>query len=284
MTDQMAVKKHEALQNFRMDRPGTPHIWCPGCGIGQIWHYSVKAIDELGLDKDKVLWVGGSGCTGRMATYWNRDYFHTLHGRAIGFATGAKLANPDLNILVHSGDGEAVAIGGNHLIQAARRNVDLNLIIVNNFNFGMTGSQFSPTTPQGTRTATSPFGNVERPFRLCELMKECGATYVARYTTAQPREVIKSIKKGIQNKGFSFTEIISQGPTCFGRANNMGDPGEMLDWFKEKSLSIEEAEGMTREEQSDYFVIGEFADREAPEFTTELAKVSERAREEKKNE
>lgn len=273
------MKEHQALKNFRMDRPGTPHLWCSGCGIGQIWHYTIIAIDELGLDKDKVLWVGGSGCTGRMCTYWNRDYFHTLHGRAIGFATGAKLANPDLTVLVHSGDGEAIAIGGNHLIQAARRNVDLNLIIVNNFNYGMTGSQFSPTTPTDCVTSTSPFGNVERTFRLCELMTECGATYVARYTTAHPRQVIKSIKKGIQNEGFSFTEIISQCPTGFGRWNELGDAGEMLDWFKEKSISIEDAEGMSRKEREEYFVIGEFADRSEPEFAKRLSEVSTKAME-----
>jgi len=136
--------KHPALKYFRLDGPGTPHVWCTGCGIGQVWYYTAKAIEELGLDTNKVLWVGGSGCTGRMCTYWYKDYFHTLHGRPLAFATGVKLARPELTVICHMGDGEAAAIGGNHLIQTARRNVELVAICINNFNYGMTGGQFSP--------------------------------------------------------------------------------------------------------------------------------------------
>ena len=139
--------RHPALEYFRLDRPGSPNLWCPGCGIGQVWYYTVQAINELGLDHDKVVWVGGSGCSGRMCTYWYKDSMHTLHGRPLGFATGIKLANPELTVICHMGDGETSAIGGNHLIQTARRNVELTAICINNFNYGMTGGQYSPTTP-----------------------------------------------------------------------------------------------------------------------------------------
>lgn len=158
------MRQHPALKYFRLDRPGVPHLWCPGCGIGQVWHYTVIAIEELGLDPKKVLWVGGSGCTGRMCTYWFGDYFHTLHGRPLGFATGVKLARPELKVICHMGDGETAAIGGNHLIQTARRNVEITAICINNLNYGMTGGQFSPTTPMGAITMTSPLGNIEHPF------------------------------------------------------------------------------------------------------------------------
>ena len=259
--------KHPVLKHFREDSPGTPHLWCPGCGVGQVWHYTTRAIEELGLDEDKVLWVGGSGCTGRMCTYWHKDFFHTLHGRALSFATGVKLARPDLNVLVHSGDGECVAIGGNHLIHAARRNVDITLIAVNNFNYGMTGGQFSPTTPSNVYTATSPFGNREEAFNLSTLMREAGATYIARWTTVQARQVINAIKKGIQNKGFSFIEILAQCPTQYGRRNKLGDAVQMMEWLKANSVLKEKAEKMSPEELKDKFILGELYSAAKPEFS-----------------
>ena len=259
--------KHPVLKHFREDSPGTPHLWCPGCGVGQVWHYTTRAIEELGLDEDKVLWVGGSGCTGRMCTYWHKDFFHTLHGRALSFATGVKLARPDLNVLVHSGDGECVAIGGNHLIHAARRNVDITLIAVNNFNYGMTGGQFSPTTPSNVYTATSPFGNREEAFNLSTLMREAGATYIARWTTVQARQVINAIKKGIQNKGFSFIEILAQCPTQYGRRNKLGDAVQMMEWLKANSILKEKAEKMSPEELKGKFILGELYSATKPEFS-----------------
>ena len=264
------MKKHPALKYFRFDRPGNPHLWCPGCGIPQIWYYTIKAIEELRLDIDKVLWVGGSGCTGRMCTYWIGDYFHTLHGRPLGFATGVKLANPELTLICHMGDGEVSGIGGNHLIQTARRNVDLVAIVVNNFNYGMTGGQFSPTTPRGAFTMTSQLGHIEYPFDLCELAATCGATYVARWTTFQTRPLINSIKKGIRKVGFSFIEIISQCPTQYGRRNRIGDGIQMMKWLKESSIRKKRAEKMPKEELSDRFIIGEFVDTEKAEFGTSL--------------
>lgn len=268
------MKKHPALKYFRMDRPGIPHLWCPGCGIGQIWYYTVKAIDELNLDPDKVLWVGGSGCTGRMCTYWNRDYMHTLHGRPLGFASGVKLAKPELTVICHMGDGETAAIGGNHLIQTARRNVDITAICVNNFNYGMTGGQFSPTTPLKGITMTSPTGNIEQNFDLCNLVKTCGANYVARWTTAHPNQAINSIKNGIINKGFAFIEIISQCPTQYGRRNRLGNGVNMMKWFRENSVTLEKSKNMNEEEIRTKFIVGVFVDRENPEWVSSLREIA----------
>jgi 2-oxoglutarate ferredoxin oxidoreductase subunit beta len=269
--------EHPVLKHFREDSPGTPHLWCPGCGVGQVWHYTTRAIEELGLDEDKVLWVGGSGCTGRMCTYWHKDFFHTLHGRALSFATGVKLARPDMTVLVHSGDGECVAIGGNHLIHAARRNVDITLIAINNFNYGMTGGQFSPTTPTSVQTSTTPFGNPEAPFDLSRLIKEAGATYIARWTTVHARQAINAIKKGIQNKGFSFVEILAQCPTQYGRRNKLGGAVQMMEWLKANSVLKEKAEKMSPEELSGKFIIGDLYSVTRPEFSEYMRAVTAEA-------
>jgi 2-oxoglutarate ferredoxin oxidoreductase subunit beta len=268
------MMEHPALKYLRRDRPGTPHLWCPGCGIGQIWHFTIKAIEELGLNVNQVLWVGGSGCTGRMCTYWAGDYMHTLHGRPLGFATGVKLARPELTVLCHMGDGEASAIGGNHLIQSARRNIELVAIVVNNLNYGMTGGQFSPTTPQGSRTVTSPFGNIEHPFDLCELVSACGATYVARWTTHHAHQVIRSLKKGMLKKGFAFIEVLSQCPTAYGRRNELANPITMLQWFKKNAIHLEQAKTMDEEERQGKYIIGEFVDKEKEEYGTALQKLA----------
>jgi 2-oxoglutarate ferredoxin oxidoreductase subunit beta len=266
---------HPALKYFRLDRPGKPHLWCQGCGIGQVWHYTVKAIEELGLDTNKVVWVGGSGCTGRMATYWYKDYMHTLHGRPLAFATGIKLANPELTVICHMGDGETSAIGGNHLIQTARRNVEVVTVCVNNFNYGMTGGQYSPTTPLGAITMTSPEGSFEPPFDLCKLVEVCGASYVARWTTYHYRQAINSLKKAMLKKGFSFVEIVSQCPTLYGRRNKIGDGVAMMKWLKENSVRKERAEKMSEEELKGKIIIGEFVDRnDKPGFVENLRRLS----------
>jgi 2-oxoglutarate ferredoxin oxidoreductase subunit beta len=277
MTDKKSQPVHPVLNHFREDSPGTPHLWCPGCGVGQVWHFTTKAIEELGLDEDRVLWVGGSGCTGRMCTYWHKDFFHTLHGRALSFATGVKLARPEMTVLVHSGDGECVAIGGNHLIHAARRNVDITLIAINNFNYGMTGGQFSPTTPSSVYTSTTPYGNQEAPFDLSTLMKEAGATYIARWTTVHARQVINAIKKGIQNKGFSFIEVLAQCPTQYGRRNKLGDAVRMMEWLKENSIPKEKADKMPPEELKGKFIIGELFSDTRPEFSEYMRAVAAEA-------
>ena len=267
---------HPALEFFRDDSPGVPHLWCAGCGIGQVWYATVTAIDELGLDTDKVVWVGGSGCTGRMCTYWNKDVLHTLHGRALAYATGVKIANPELTVLVHSGDGECMAIGGNHLIQAARRNVDLNVIAVNNFNYGMTGGQFSPTTPRDATTTTSPYGNLENPFQLAELIETCGGTYVARWTTAHPFQIAKAIKSAIQNKGFSFVEIVAQCPTQWGKMQGMRSAADMIRYFREHSVPVAKARSMSEEELAGKIVVGELTSKTRPEFVASLHDLTHR--------
>jgi 2-oxoglutarate ferredoxin oxidoreductase subunit beta len=257
---------HPALNYFQQGSGGDPTLWCDGCGIGQVWTFTTRAIEELELDPNNVVWVGGSGCTGRMCTYWNHDLMHTLHGRTLGFATGIKLANPKLTVLCHMGDGETSAIGGNHLIHSARRNVDLVAICVNNFNYGMTGGQFSPTTPPGGITKTSLKGNVEGSFDLCELAKTAGATYVARWTTAHPLKCIGAIKKAIQNKGFSFVELVAQCPIHYGRNNRLGDGAAMMKLHKENSVRIKQAANMSSEELKDKIIIGEFVDSQRPEY------------------
>ncbi len=274
------MTSHPALKYFRHDSPGVPHLWCAGCGIGQIWYATTSAIEDLGLDTDEVVWVGGSGCTGRMCTYWYKDVFHTLHGRALAYATGLKISNPELTVLVHSGDGECMAIGGNHLIQAARRNVDLNVIAVNNFNYGMTGGQFSPTTPRGATTTTSPYGNLENPFQLSEVIEASGGTYVARWTTAQPVQVTRAIKKAIQNPGFSFVEVISQCPTQWGKLSKMGSAKDMLAFFREQSVPVSRAKDMTPEELEDKIVVGELVSKTRPEFVASLRNLPQQLKEE----
>ncbi len=273
------MRKHPALKHFRHDSPGIPHLWCPGCGIGQVWYATAQAIDELKLDTEKVLWVGGSGCSGRMCTYWNGDFFHTLHGRALPFASGAKIVNPDLNVFVHSGDGECMAIGGNHLIHAARRNIDLNVISVNNYNYGMTGGQFSPTTAVGTKTATSPFGNIERPFDLIKLAEVAGATYVARWTTGHPLQVVKALKKAVHNKGFSFVEVVSQCPTQYGKSSRIGGAIPLMKHFKELSVPLAKARGMSAEDLEGKIVVGEFVNKKAPEYTESIHEINHKLQE-----
>jgi 2-oxoglutarate ferredoxin oxidoreductase subunit beta len=272
--------QHPALKYYRPGAGGNPHIWCEGCGIGQIWYYTCIAIDELGLDPNTVVWVGGSGCTGRMCTYWKHDYMHTLHGRPLGFATGIKLANPKLNVLCHMGDGETSAIGGNHLIQTARRNADITAICVNNYTYGMTGGQYSPTTPQGSLSATSRYGAVEDGFDLCTLVAAAGATYVARATTTQPRACINYIKRAITKKGFGFVEIISQCPTFYGRSNNLGDNSiTMLEWIKKAFIRKSEWDKLSPEERGTRKAWGEFVDTERSEVVTGLHELARAQRE-----
>ncbi len=244
-----------------------PHIWCSGCGLGTTVNCFVRAIDGCGLPRDQIAVVSGIGCTGRVAGYLKLDSFHTTHGRPIPFATGLKLANPKLKVVVYSGDGDLFAIGGNHFIHAARRNMDLTIICVNNFTYGMTGGQVTPTTPIGAIASTTPYGNTEEPFNLPFLAESAGAVYVARWTTFHVRQVTKAIKEAIQKKGFSFVEILSPCPTLYGRRNKLGDGLEMMQIFKKNSAIKNDAD--TREVGLDFngkIICGKFIDRERPTF------------------
>jgi 2-oxoglutarate ferredoxin oxidoreductase subunit beta len=244
-----------------------PHIWCSGCGIGTTVNCFARALLQSKLDLDKVAVVSGIGCTGRVAGYVNLDSFHTTHGRAIPFATGMKLANPDLTVVVYSGDGDLISIGGNHFIHAARRNVDLKVICINNFTYGMTGGQLAPTTPVTAISSTTPYGCYEQPFNLPNLAESAGAVYVARWTTYHVRQLTHAIGEALRKKGFSFIEIVSQCPTLYERRNKLGDGLDMMEYFKQASVVKHGA--ATREVGIGFqgpIVVGKFVDIERPTF------------------
>jgi 2-oxoglutarate ferredoxin oxidoreductase subunit beta len=235
MSNVIAVTKGHPLDAYlRVDR--LPHIWCPGCGLGTIVNSFLRSVLETGLNVDKVALVSGIGCTGRAAGYVKLDSFHTTHGRAIPFATGLKLANPGLKVVVFSGDGDLAAIGGNHLIHAGRRNIDMTVICVNNFNYGMTGGQLGPTTPWSARTTTSRRGNIENAFNLPNLAAASGAVYVARWTVAQVRQMERAIKEALMKRGFTFIEIITPCPTYYGRMNRQATGLDQMRYYRANSI------------------------------------------------
>lgn len=256
--------RHPYEKFLRKDR--IPHIWCEGCGNGIILNCFARALDELNMDLDKVAVVSGIGCIGRISGYTNTDSFHTTHGRPIAFATGVKLANPGLTVAVISGDGDLFAIGGNHFIHAARRNLDIKVICANNFIYGMTGGQGGPTTPLSTWTTTTPYGNIEQAFNLVHLAAACGAVYVARWTTLQTRWLTESIKNALQKEGFSFIEVISECPEIFGRYNKMNTALKMMNWFKEASDVQHFSDPAKAEITPNRIVVGEFVDIEKPSY------------------
>lgn len=246
---------------------GLPHFFCPGCGAAQVLNYFIQAVDEEGMDLKNIIGIGGVGCTARIPVYLKMDTLHGIHGRTLPWAMGIKLVNPDLKVVIFAGDGDAAAIGGNHLIQAARRNLDVVMIVVNNLTYGMTGGQVAPTTPSSYQTSTTPYGNPEPSFDLVKLVTAAGATFVSRWSTDRPRQTINAIKKALKHKGFAFIEVISQCPTNFGRkAINSGDAIVGLKWIKEKSILAKQLEGTGGDENSKLFVLGNFIQKEAPVF------------------
>ncbi len=246
---------------LRTDR--MPHIWCPGCGIGTTVNCFTRAIDESGIPMDRLAVVSGIGCTGRVAGYMHVDSFHTTHGRAIPFATGLKLAAPDMKVVVYSGDGDLFAIGGNHFIHAARRNLDMTVICVNNLTYGMTGGQLTPTTPEEAIASTSPYGNFEHPFNLPYLAESCGAVYVARWTTYHVTQMKKAMKEALLKKGFSFVEVISPCPTLYGRRNRIGDSLDEMKTYKTRSQIKNGADTKDVDlGMGGPIIVGKFVDRE----------------------
>ncbi|MCK5290996.1 MAG: 2-oxoacid:ferredoxin oxidoreductase subunit beta [Thermoplasmata archaeon] len=241
---------------YREDR--WPHMFCPGCGIGTTMSCFQRAFVNQGIDLDKTAFVSGIGCSSRVSGYVYADSLHTTHGRGLAYATGLKLANRDLDVFVFTGDGDLGAIGGNHFIQACRRNMDLFVICVNNNNFGMTGGQASSTTLHGYTTSTTPGGNPEYPFDLARLAAAAGANYVARYTSAHPKQLIRVMEEGMNRKGFRFIEAWVACPVYFGRYNKLKTPVEHLEWLKENSVHIEQmkADGRTSEDDIDLHVAG----------------------------
>jgi len=258
-------EKHPMEEFLRMDR--MPHIWCSGCGIGIVVTSFIEALQKSGLDPDKVCVVSGIGCTGRVAGYLRLDSFHTTHGRPVPFATGLKLANPELKVVVFSGDGDIVGIGGNHFIHAARRNMDIVVICVNNFNYAMTGGQVAATSPIGANLSTAPYGNFEYPFNLPYLAEACGATYVARWTCLHIRRVTKSIQEALQKRGFSFIEVITPCVTLYARRNRLGDGLNLLRYYYENSEIRHGADTRTLDiAYQGKIIVGKFVDIEKPTF------------------
>ncbi len=231
---ELSLKMHPLDDYLRVER--LPHIWCPGCGLGLVVNCFLRALVKSRLDLDKVVVVSGIGCTGRAAGYINLDSFHTTHGRALPFATGLKIANPELTVVVISGDGDLVAIGGNHFIHAARRSIDLTVLCVNNFIYGMTGGQLGPTTPLTARTTTSLRGNVDEPLNVPHLAAASGATYVARWTTAHVRRLEKAVMEALLKEGFSLVKKISPCPTYYGRMNKQVTGLDQMKYYRDNSV------------------------------------------------
>lgn len=272
----MAIKgKVDIKRYLRQDK--LPHIWCPGCGHGIITGALLRAIHNAGLDQDKTVVVSGIGCSSRASGYLDFDTLHTTHGRALAFATGVKMANPELTVIVMTGDGDAAAIGGNHLIHAARRNIGITCICLNNSIYGMTSGQYSPTTPTCALATTAPYGNIDTPFDLCKLVTAAGASYVARGTAMQTRQLERLITKGLQNDGFSFIEAIAQCPTYFGRKNKQGDAYRMMQLQQEISVPAARAATMTPEELAGKLVVGELHNVPRQEYTKAYEAVLARA-------
>ena len=243
-----------------------PHIWCPGCGHGIVMNNLLRAIDGMGLKKNEIVMVTGIGCSSRISGYVDFHTLHTLHGRALAFATGVKLGRPELKIIVPMGDGDALAIGGNHLIHAALRNIDITAIIMNNSIYGMTGGQFSPLSRKGSKATTAPFGKIYGSFDIVKLVKGAGASFVARSTTYHVKSMQEILKKAINHKGFSVVEILSQCPTYYGRRNKLGDAVEMLNSYKEGTVPI----GSEKlKSNPDLIERGIFIEEDRPEYCEE---------------
>ena len=252
-----------------------PHVWCPGCSNGIVLGAIMRAVAELEWKKSDIAMVSGIGCSSRMPVYVDFNTLHTLHGRAIAFATGIKLFKPELKVIVITGDGDATAIGGNHFIHAARRNIDLTVILLNNYIYGMTGGQYSPTTPIGDRATTTPYGNIDPTFDICELALGAGAAFVARTTAYPATEAQTFIKKALVHKGFSLVEIICACPVIYGRLNKKGDAPAMMKSMKENILSIKAYEKVTEEQKEGKIKRGIFREVIKPEYTEEYNKLVE---------
>ncbi|HIP74906.1 MAG TPA: 2-oxoacid:ferredoxin oxidoreductase subunit beta [Thermococcus paralvinellae] len=275
----MYLKVSYEIRDKYLRKDMLPTIFCPGCGIGSVLQYTLRAIDELGWSKEEVVWVSGIGCSSRVPGYVDFDGLHTTHGRALAFATGIKMANPNLKVIAFMGDGDTAAIGGNHFIHAIRRNLDITVILINNFTYGMTGGQVAPTTLKGLRGTTAPYGSFENPFDIAELAVAAGANYVARWTVFNYIQGINSIKKALQKRGFSLVEFLSPCPISFGRRNRMKTAPELIRWYNKITVPISKAKNMSPEELKDKIVIGEFVDRDRPSLDEEYEEYKKRAKE-----
>lgn len=263
---------------LRVDK--LPTLWCWGCGDGVILKAIVRAIHSVGWDMNDVCLVSGIGCSGRMSSYVNCNTVHTTHGRAVAYATGIKLANPDKHVIVVSGDGDALAIGGNHTMHACRRNIDINFILVNNFIYGLTNSQTSPTTPQGMWTVTAQYGNIDNNIDPCKLADVAGATFVARESVLDSAKIEKVLVEGFKHHGFSFFDIHSNCHINLGRKNKMGEAVDMLKWIDSRMVGKRKFEEMPEEERIGKFPTGILKhDTSKTEYTDAYAQVIQKAQE-----
>ena len=268
------IKDH--FRNHRL-----PHIWCPGCGHGIITRAVAQAIDNLNLDKEKVCIVSGIGCSSRAPGYMDYNTLHTTHGRALAFATGVKMARPELKVIVITGDGDCTAIGGNHLIHSARRNIDITTILFNNKIYGMTGGQFSPATPYQEKGTTAPHGSIDPDFDICKLAAGAGATYVARSTAYHVPQTVKYIQAAIEHEGFSLVEAISGCPTYYGRRNKKGSAVDLMNYYKDFALDVKVADKVPAEKKEGKFLIGEFTREDRPEYVAQYQQLIERLQKER---
>ncbi len=263
----MAIKDYIRERYF-------PHIWCPGCGHGTVLNGLIRSVEQLELKKNDIVMVSGIGCSSRISGYVDFHTLHTIHGRALAFATGVKISRPDLNVIVPMGDGDALSIGGNHFIHAARRNIDITAIVMNNRIYGMTGGQYSPLSGYGVMATTAPYTNIDHDFDIVKLAIAAGATFVARTTTYHAMQVSDLITKAVLHKGFSVVEVMSQCPTYFGRKNKIGGPIEMLDYYKNNTVPVGSKNG---EEIENVIERGIFVQKDVPEYCMEYDKIIEKA-------
>lgn len=250
-----------------------PHIWCPGCGNGIVLGALLRAIQSIGWEKDEIVMVSGIGCSSRITGYVDFNTMNTTHGRALPFATGIKMANPTLKVIAVMGDGDCAAIGGNHFIHSARRNIDITTIIINNMIYGMTGGQYSPLTPTGKYGSTAPYGNIDQSFDLVKLALGAGASYVARSNIFDVNQLIRLIKKALLKKGFSVVEVIADCPISFGRVNQLRTPVQMVEWIKSITIPKKTWDRLTEEEREGKIPTGEFLDIDIPEYTEKYQEI-----------
>ncbi len=262
-----------ALKNYLRER-FFPHMWCPGCGHGIVLNGLIRAVETLGMSRNEIVMISGIGCSSRISGYVDFHSLHTVHGRALAFATGVKLSKPELNVIVPMGDGDALSIGGNHFIHAARRNIDITAIVMNNRIYGMTGGQYSPLSGQGTLATTAPYLNIDQAFDIVELAKAAGATFVARTTSYHVQQMADIIRQAVVHEGFSVVEIMSQCPTYFGRKNKLGSAADMMRWFKEHTVPV----GSKKlEENPTLMERGIIVQKELPEYCQEYEKIITKA-------
>ncbi|MEJ2156354.1 MAG: 2-oxoacid:ferredoxin oxidoreductase subunit beta [Desulfobacteraceae bacterium] len=263
----MAVKDYLRERFF-------PHMWCPGCGHGIVLNGLIRAAEKLGMSKNEIVMTSGIGCSSRISGYVDFHSLHTIHGRALAFATGVKLSKPELNVIVPMGDGDALSIGGNHFIHAARRNIDITAIVMNNRIYGMTGGQYSPLSGEGTLATTAPYMNIDQAFDVVKLAKAAGATFVARSTTYHVHQIADIIRQAILHEGFAVVEIMSQCPTYFGRKNKLGSAADMMRWFKEHTVPVG-----SKKLEADPSLIerGVIVEKDLPEYCREYDKIISRA-------